>query len=176
MACVEDKIVQWALVMILERIYEVDFDDNSYVYRPGKACHQALGELGKVIATRKVNWISDAKRYQSTLVKRLGRFGLSLAPEKTKLIRFGRFAARDSKELGEGAPKTFDFLGFTHYCGLSRAGKFKLKRRTSKKKLDLGDILSMVGPDAVGKSGAAKRFDCGVSFLKRVMSKDCRDR
>jgi group II intron reverse transcriptase/maturase len=47
-------------VMILERIYEVDFYDNSYGYRPGKSCHQALGELGKVIATRKVNWISDA--------------------------------------------------------------------------------------------------------------------
>jgi plasmid maintenance system killer protein len=76
----------------------------------------------------------DAKRYQSTLEKRLGRFGLNLAPEKTKLIRFGRFAARDSKEMNEGAPKTFDFLGFTHYGGRSRAGKFKLKRRTSKKK------------------------------------------
>jgi group II intron reverse transcriptase/maturase len=60
MACVEDKIVQRTLVMILERIYEVDFYDNSYGYRPGKSCHQALGELGKVIATRKVNWISDA--------------------------------------------------------------------------------------------------------------------
>ena len=59
---------------------------------------------------------------------------MNLAPEKTKLIRFGRFAARDSKEMNEGAPKTFDFLGFTHYCGRSRAGKFKLKRRTSKKK------------------------------------------
>ncbi len=79
-------------------------------------------------------YADDAKRYQSTLGKRLGRFGLSLAPEKTKLIRFGRFATRDSREMGEGAPKTFDFLGFTHCCGLSRAGKFKLKRKTSKKK------------------------------------------
>jgi len=60
MACVEDKIVQRAIVMILERIYEVDFYDNSYGYRPGKSCDQALGELGKVIATRKVNWISDS--------------------------------------------------------------------------------------------------------------------
>ena len=76
----------------------------------------------------------DAKRFQSTLVKRMGRFGLSLAPEETKLIRFGRFATRDSKELGDGAPKTFDFLGFTHYCGLRCAGKFRLNRRTSKMK------------------------------------------
>lgn len=55
MSCVEDKIVQRSLVMILERIYEFDFYDTSYGYRPAKSCHQALGELGKVIATRKVN-------------------------------------------------------------------------------------------------------------------------
>lgn len=60
MACVEDKIVQRTLVMILERIYEVYFYANSYGCRPGKSRHQALGEMGKVIATRKVNWISDA--------------------------------------------------------------------------------------------------------------------
>ena len=51
------------------------------------------------------------------------------------MIRFGRFAGRDSQRHGEGAPTTFDFLGFTHYCGRSRAGKFKLKRKTSGKKL-----------------------------------------
>ena len=50
------------------------------------------------------------------------------------MIRFGRFASRDSQRLGEGAPGTFDFLGFTHYRGLSRAGKFKLKRKTATKK------------------------------------------
>ena len=78
---------------------------------------------------------SDARRYQSVLPKRLARFSLSVAEEKTKLIRFGRFARRDSQRLGEGAPSTFDFLGFTHYCGRSRAGRFKLKRKTSTKKL-----------------------------------------
>ena len=78
---------------------------------------------------------SDARRYQSVLPKRLARFSLSVAEEKTKLIRFGRFAHRDSQRLGEGAPSTFDFLGFTHYCGRSRAGRFKLKRKTSTKKL-----------------------------------------
>ena len=55
--------------------------------------------------------------------------------DKTKLLRFGRFARRDCQRRGEGAPETFDFLGFTHYCGLSRAGRFKLKRKTSTKKL-----------------------------------------
>ena len=78
---------------------------------------------------------SDARRYQSVLPKRLARFSLSVAEDKTKLIRFGRFARRDLQRRGEGAPETFDFLGFTHYCGRSRAGRFKLKRKTSTKKL-----------------------------------------
>jgi retron-type reverse transcriptase len=46
--------------MILERIYEVDFCDISYGFRPGRSCHQALSVLGQIIATKKVNWISDA--------------------------------------------------------------------------------------------------------------------
>ena len=69
------------------------------------------------------------------LRKRLARFSLELAEDKTKLLRFGRFAARESTRRGEGAPDTFDFLGFTHYCGKSRAGKFKLKRKTATKQL-----------------------------------------
>jgi group II intron reverse transcriptase/maturase len=77
---------------------------------------------------------SDVRRFQAVLPKRLVWFSLKLAEEKTKLLRFGRFARRDCQRLGEGAPGTFDFLGFTHYCGTSRAGRFKLKRRTAKKK------------------------------------------
>ncbi len=203
--------------MILEGIYEADFSQSSYGFRPKRSCHQALSQLGSDIATKKVNWISDAdikgffdsvshshllemlkiriqdakllrlierflhagvmielrfyktdegvpqgsclspllanvylhyvldqwfekqvrprlkgegyfvryaddficafelesdaKRYQEVLSKRLGRYSLELAPDKTKLIRFGRFAARDNQRAGLGAPSTFDFLG-----------------------------------------------------------------
>ena len=209
-AAVEDKVVQRAIVMILERIYEADFSDVSYGFRPGRSCHGALAVLGQHIATRKVNWIldadikgffdhvdheqllellrqriedprmlrlirrflkagvlveghreateegvpqgsvlspllanvylhyvldlwftrevrprlhgeayliryaddficafeleTDARRFLTVLPKRLARFSLELAEDKTKLIRFGRFAERDSTRHGEGAP------------------------------------------------------------------------
>jgi hypothetical protein len=60
---------------------------------------------------------------------------LELAPEKTRLIEFGRFAAERRKARGLGKPETFGFLGFTHICGKTRNGRFMLKRITEAKRL-----------------------------------------
>ena len=73
----------------------------------------------------------DAERFWSELRDRLARFGLELNAEKTRLIEFGRNAARDRKARGLGKPETFQFLGFTHICATTRkSGRFKLKRIT----------------------------------------------
>jgi RNA-directed DNA polymerase len=222
-AAVEDKLVQQAVVTILNQIYEVDFKGFSYGFRPGRSPHQALDALTVGIQRKKVNWILDADirgffdnmshewtmkfiehrvadrrilrliqkwlkagvsedgqwletnvgtpqgavvsplianvylhytfdlwadawrrkvakgdviivRYADDLVmgfqqradavrfleefkERLAKFGLKLHPDKTRLIEFGRYAARDRNQRGEGKPETFTFLGFTHYCG-----------------------------------------------------------
>jgi len=66
---------------------------------------------------------------------RLGEFQLSLHPDKTRLIGFGRFAATDRKRRGLGKPETFAFLGFTFICGLSGDGKFQLQRKTRRDRM-----------------------------------------
>ncbi|RIV18176.1 hypothetical protein D2Q93_14510 [Alicyclobacillaceae bacterium I2511] len=76
----------------------------------------------------------DAEIFYSALISRLAKFKLEVAEEKTNILMFGRFAAQHREKKGLGKPETFDFLGFTHYCGTSRAGKFRVKRKTSKKK------------------------------------------
>src|SRR6202047_834133 len=222
-AALEDKIVQQAVVTILNQIYEVDFQGFSYGFRPGRSPHQALDALTVGLQRKRVNWVLDADirgffdnmshewtmkfiehrgadrrilrlirkwlkagvsedgqwsetklgtpqgavasplianvylhylfdlwadvwrkkvakgdvivvRYADDLVvgfqhrtdaerflkefrERLATFGLKLHPDKTRLIEFGRFAARDRKARGEGKPETFTFLGFTHFCG-----------------------------------------------------------
>jgi RNA-directed DNA polymerase len=241
-AALEDKIVQQAVVTILNQIYEVDFKGFSYGFRPGRSPHQALDALTVGIQRKRVNWVLDADmrgffdnlshewmqkfiehrvadprilrliqkwlkagisaegqwsetkvgtpqgavaspllanvylhyafdlwveawrkrvakgdvvvvRYADDLVvgfesraeaerfleefrERLAKFGLELHAEKTRLIEFGRFAARDRKQRGEGKPETFTFLGFTHYCGKRRSnGTFIVWRETAKKRL-----------------------------------------
>lgn len=236
----EDKVVQRAVVEVLNAIYESDFLGFSYGFRPGRSPHQALDALTVGIVDRKVNWVIDAdirsffdtlkhewlvrfvehriadrrvvrlirkwlragvledgvrmtsevgtvqggsispllanlylhyvfdlwvqrwrskargdvvvvrfaddfvmgfqhqdeaERFLTELRERFAQFGLELHPDKTRLIEFGRFAARNRKQRGEGKPSTFDFLGFTHACGQTRAGWFKVLRQTARKRL-----------------------------------------
>ena len=78
---------------------------------------------------------SDAKRFLAELGERFEKFSLALHPEKTRLIRFGRFAIRDCKRFdGRTKPETFDFLGFTHCCSVNRNGKFKIVRKSIRKR------------------------------------------
>lgn len=237
----EDKVLQKAVAMALEAVYEEDFLDCSYGFRPGRSAHDALEELwhgtmkvgggwvlevdiksffdeldhehlraildlrvrdgvirrvlgkwlkagvveeglhshpergtpqGGVISPLLANvylhevvdkWFvrevqprmsgrsllvryaddlvmafeqrEDALRVQEVLVKRLGRFGLALHPEKTRLVAFRRPRRdRDSSGGGDG-PGSFDFLGFTHYWGQSRKGSWVVKRKTAKSRL-----------------------------------------
>lgn len=78
---------------------------------------------------------TDAKQMRADLAERLERFGLTLNQAKTRLIEFGRFAAERRRNRGRGKPETFDFLGFTHYCSISRDGRFMVKRKTQSKRL-----------------------------------------
>jgi len=77
----------------------------------------------------------EAKAFLDALTERLEKHKLTLHPKKTRLIEFGRFAASNRRKRGEQKPETFDFLGFTHSCGKTRNGKFKIVRRTISKRL-----------------------------------------
>ena len=89
----------------------------------------------------------EAMRFLAELKERVARFGLELHPEKTRLIAFGRYAAQRRKKHGEGKPETFNFLGFTHYCGTNRkTGYFELRRKTIGKRMTakLKDIAAQL--------------------------------
>ncbi len=238
--CFEDKLVQAGLVRILEQVYEQDFINDSYGFRPKRSCHDALKALSETVENKPINhiveadikgffdnvnqeWLmkflahrvedkriqrmvkrflkagvtedgsvtvsdegtpqggvispllaniylhyaldlwfekvyhkscagyarliryaddfvvcfqykTEAERFREELSKRLGKFGLEVEPTKTKVMEFGRFAVQNAKRRGKRA-ETFDFLGFTHYCGTNRYGKgFRMKRVTARKK------------------------------------------
>jgi len=235
----EDKLVQQAVRMVLEPIYEAMFIGFSYGYRPGRSQHGALDALAIAI-DRKVNWVldadirsffdtidhtwmqrflehrigdkrmvrllmkwmragvmeqgklhevtegtpqggvispllsniylhyvidlwvcqwrkkqahgevyivryaddvvmgfqneQDALKMRGALAARLGKFGLELHAEKTRVLEFGRFARQNRQRRGLPKPETFDFLGFTHIASENRLGRFLLQRQTSRKK------------------------------------------
>ena len=78
----------------------------------------------------------EAQMFRQRLEERFRKYGLELAEEKTKILEFGKFATQNRKAEGKGKPDTFDFLGFTFYCGMDRKKRFyRCKVKTSKKKL-----------------------------------------
>jgi group II intron reverse transcriptase/maturase len=122
--------LHYVLDLWFERVLKRQYTGNAYIIRYADdfvCCFQFEGE---------------ARNFYHRLKDRLGKFKLEIAPEKSKMIEFGLFASRNRKKQGNGKPETFDFLGFTHYCGCSRNGKFRVKRRTSKKKFQ-ASILRM---------------------------------
>ncbi len=239
-AALEDKIVQRAVVEVLNAVYEADFLGFSYGFRPGRGPHDALDALAAGIYRKKVNWVldadirdffgsldrdwlgkflrhriadervlrligkwlaagvvedgewtetqgspqgasaspllanvylhyvldrwadwwrkrnahgnviivrfaddftvgfehkEDADAFLAGLRERFAKFGLELHPDKTRLIEFGRRAARDRAARGDGKPETFQFLGFTHICATSRGGRFWIRRKTDSKRM-----------------------------------------
>jgi hypothetical protein len=80
----------------------------------------------------------DAEKVLEVLPKRFAKFGLTLHPEKTRLIAFGRFAQGEAKKRGKKKPDTFEFLGLTHICARSRQGKFTVHVKTIDKRLRRG--------------------------------------
>lgn len=107
----------------------------------------------------------EAKRFLAAMQERVAKFGLTLHPQKTRLIEFGRNAEQRRKKRGLGRPETFDFLGFTHCCSKTRKGGFKILRLTIKKRLratlaDIREKLKRKRHESIGQVGA---------WLKRVM-------
>jgi group II intron reverse transcriptase/maturase len=234
-AALEDKIVQQAVVTVLNQIYEEDFRNFSYGFRPERGQHQALDALYVGIRRKKVNWALDidikgffdnldkehlmqmieqriadtrilrlirkwlnagiieegiwsktkagtpqgavispllaniylhnvldqwtdqwrqsaqgdviivryaddavigfqhqneAEKFLGDLREQLRQYGLELNEEKTRLIRFGRFARQNRDERGEGKPESFTFLGFQHICAENSLGRFEIRRIT----------------------------------------------
>jgi hypothetical protein len=76
----------------------------------------------------------EAERFLAELRERFAQFGLELHPDKTRLLRFGRWAAQSARARGVGKPETFNFLGFTHCCGKTRKGRFTVLRLTMRKR------------------------------------------
>ena len=78
---------------------------------------------------------ADAERFRAEMAQRTAAFALALHPDKTRLIEFGRHAASNRRGRGQGKPETFNFLGFTHICARSRAGRFQLRRRSRRDRM-----------------------------------------
>ena len=127
-AALEDKIVQQAVVTIVldlwfERVVQPRLRGEAYLVR-------YIDDFVLCFQYR-----ADALRVQEVLRKRLGKFSLTLAEAKTKLVEFGRFAQRYANKRGRRRPETIYFLGFTLYCTRNQKGNFRVGLRTEKARL-----------------------------------------
>jgi group II intron reverse transcriptase/maturase len=110
---------------------------------------------------------AEAERFLRELRERFEQFHLALHPEKTRLIEFGRYAAAMRKKRGERRPETFDFLGFTHICDVTRkSGKFIVLRQTMRTRLraklaEIKEELRRRRHDPVAQTGAWLRAVVG---------------
>jgi RNA-directed DNA polymerase len=101
----------------------------------------------------------DAERFLADLSARLAEFGLGLHPDKTRLIEFGRNAIANHRSRGLGKPKTFDFLGFTHYCATRRSGsgfvlgRTPIRSRTQTKLREIKEQLRATRHDGIEAQG-----------------------
>lgn len=121
---------------LLANIYlHYAFDQWIHAWRkaPGCGCVIAIRYADDSVVGFEKKW--TAQQFLTQLRERLGKFGLSLHPDKTRLIEFGRFAAERRRARGDAKPETFDFLGFTHCCGQDRKGHFRVTRLTVKKRM-----------------------------------------
>lgn len=84
---------------------------------------------------------SEADNILDKLGDRLNKFGLQLSKEKTRIIEFGRFAYENRKRRGQNKPETFDFLGLTHYCTKTRDGRFMVRVKTARKRMNRSAVL-----------------------------------
>ena len=244
MPTIEDKVVQRAIAMLLEPIFEQDFKDFSYGFRPGRSAHQALARIWSQCMNQGIEWIvevdirkyfdtlkktwlrkfldrrvrdgvirrlidkwlkagvwergqlsypedgtpqggvispllsniylhevldcwfvqevlprlkgyaflvrfaddfilgfqnkEDAEKVYRVLFKRFDKYGLSLHPEKTRVVPFGRPEVTRDGQTNGPKPGTFDYLGFTHYWGKSRNGRWVIRRKTMRKRFTRG--------------------------------------
>lgn len=105
---------------------------------------------------------SETECFLRSVKKRLQKFGLEVSEEKTKILEFGRNAIKDRKARKERKPETFEFLGFTFYCGTSKIGKFRVKCITSKKKMRV--------KTKDNKEWIRKRMHCKVSETVKLLN------
>jgi len=118
---------------------------------------------------------ADAERFLAEFRERLAKFGLELHADKTRLIEFGRYAARNRQRRGEGKPETFTFLGFTHFCGQLTTGPFIVWRITAKKRM-----VAKLKAIKAGSLSEASSYDRGWCMASEgcagVLPISCRSR